>query len=67
MLQDEIDFWRDLQKKYLEPLKENKEQQEKIADDLRELRNKVHKRNKVCQYAKSTFYVVLSKVFALEQ
>ncbi|KAF4101269.1 hypothetical protein G5714_017701 [Onychostoma macrolepis] len=35
--QDEIDFWRELQKKYLEPLKENKEQQEKIADDLREL------------------------------
>ncbi|KAK2894605.1 hypothetical protein Q8A67_011834 [Cirrhinus molitorella] len=38
---DEIDFWRELQTKYLEPLKENKEQQEKIADDLRELRNKV--------------------------
>ncbi|XP_043072449.1 chitin synthase chs-1-like [Puntigrus tetrazona] len=38
---DEINFWRDLQKKYLEPLKENKEQQEKVADDLRELRNKV--------------------------
>ncbi|CAM4581301.1 unnamed protein product [Leuciscus chuanchicus] len=38
---DEIDFWRELQKKYLEPLKENKEQQEKIANDLRELRNKV--------------------------
>ncbi|XP_059421125.1 chitin synthase chs-1-like [Carassius carassius] len=37
---DEIDFWRELQKKYLEPLKENKEQQEKIANDLRELRNK---------------------------
>ncbi|KAI2653476.1 Chitin synthase chs-1 [Labeo rohita] len=37
----EIDFWRELQKKYLEPLKENKEQQEKIANDLRELRNKV--------------------------
>ncbi|KAL1277136.1 hypothetical protein QQF64_023809, partial [Cirrhinus molitorella] len=38
---DEIDFWDELQKKYLEPLKENKEQQEKIANDLRELRNKV--------------------------
>ncbi|XP_067276424.1 chitin synthase chs-1-like [Pseudorasbora parva] len=38
---DEIDFWTELQKKYLEPLKENKEQQEKIANDLRELRNKV--------------------------
>ncbi len=47
MLQDEIDFWIDLQKTYLEPFKENKEQQEKIADDLRELRNKVHKINKV--------------------
>ncbi|KAK9958860.1 hypothetical protein ABG768_010960 [Culter alburnus] len=38
---DEIDFWRELLKKYLEPLKENKEEQEKIANDLRELRNKV--------------------------
>ncbi|XP_052437793.1 chitin synthase chs-1-like [Carassius gibelio] len=38
---DEINFWIELQKKYLEPLKENKEQQEKVADDLRELRNKV--------------------------
>ncbi|XP_058608280.1 chitin synthase chs-1-like isoform X3 [Onychostoma macrolepis] len=38
---DEVDFWEELQKKYLEPFKENKEQQEKIADDLRELRNKV--------------------------
>lgn len=40
-MQDEIDFWRELLKKYLEPLKENKEEQEKIANDLRELRNKV--------------------------
>lgn len=57
-----------MQKKYLEPLKENKEQQEKIADDLRELRNKVSNEKIVlCQYAKSKFYVVLSKVFALEQ
>ncbi|XP_059421123.1 chitin synthase chs-2-like [Carassius carassius] len=37
---DEIDFWRELQKKYLEPLKENKEHQEKIANDLKDLRNK---------------------------
>ncbi|XP_073679928.1 uncharacterized protein [Garra rufa] len=37
-------FWRKLQEKYLEPLKENKEQQEKIADDLRELRNKMPKK-----------------------
>lgn len=41
MLQDEINFWCGLQKKYLEPLKENKAEQEKIANDLRELRNKV--------------------------
>ncbi len=55
MLQDEIDFWRDLQKKYLEPLKENKEQQEKIADDLRELRNKVHKEIKYVSMQKVLF------------
>lgn len=67
MLKDEINFWRELQKKYLEPLKENKEQQEKVAHDLRELRNKVSKRNKACQYAKSTFYVVLSQVTDLQQ
>uniref|UniRef100_A0A8C0YBI2 chitin synthase n=1 Tax=Cyprinus carpio carpio TaxID=630221 RepID=A0A8C0YBI2_CYPCA len=36
-----LETQRELQKKYLEPLKENKEQQEKVADDLRELRNKV--------------------------
>jgi len=40
-MQDEIKFWEELQKKYLEPLKENKEQQEKMVNDLRELRNKV--------------------------
>uniref|UniRef100_A0A672P4J5 chitin synthase n=1 Tax=Sinocyclocheilus grahami TaxID=75366 RepID=A0A672P4J5_SINGR len=40
-LDGETNFWIELQKKYLEPLKENKEQQEKVADDLRELRNKV--------------------------
>ncbi|RXN07789.1 hypothetical protein ROHU_032153 [Labeo rohita] len=38
---DEMDFWEELRKKYLEPLKENKEQQEKIANDLKELRNRV--------------------------
>ncbi|RXN16575.1 putative vertebrate CG2666-PC-like protein [Labeo rohita] len=37
---DEMDFWEELRKKYLEPLKENKEQQEKIANDLKELRNR---------------------------
>ncbi|XP_065139450.1 chitin synthase chs-2-like [Paramisgurnus dabryanus] len=39
--EDEINFWFLLQKKYLEPLKENKEEQDKIAHDLRALRNKV--------------------------
>nr|XP_021323454.1 uncharacterized protein si:ch211-264e16.2 isoform X1 [Danio rerio] len=38
---DEVSFWMEMQNKYLEPLMENKEQQEKIANDLRELRNKV--------------------------
>ncbi|KAG1937051.1 chitin synthase chs-1-like [Pimephales promelas] len=41
LTEDEIKFWEELQKKYLEPLKENKEQQEKMVNDLRELRNKV--------------------------
>ncbi|KAM9480691.1 chitin synthase chs-2 [Clarias gariepinus] len=39
--EDETEFWEELQKRYLEPLKENKEQQEKIAEELRDLRNKV--------------------------
>ncbi|XP_076851431.1 chitin synthase-like [Brachyhypopomus gauderio] len=39
--EDETEFWNQLQKRYLEPLKENKEQQQKIAKDLKELRNKV--------------------------
>ncbi|XP_066541790.1 chitin synthase chs-2-like [Hoplias malabaricus] len=38
--EDETEFWKDLQIKYLEPLKEDKEQQEKIAKDLKDLRNK---------------------------
>ncbi|XP_056622004.1 chitin synthase chs-2-like [Triplophysa dalaica] len=38
---EETEFWTELQARYLEPLKENKEQQEKVADDLIELRNKV--------------------------
>lgn len=41
VVQDETEFWKELQKQYLEPLKESKEQQEKIAEDLKELRNKV--------------------------
>lgn len=40
-LQDEEEFWIELQKKYLEPLPVDKEKQKKIANDLRELRNKV--------------------------
>ncbi|XP_058244308.1 chitin synthase chs-2-like isoform X1 [Hemibagrus wyckioides] len=39
--EDETEFWKELQKRYLEPLKENKEQQEKIAEELKDLRNKV--------------------------
>ncbi|KAK3570402.1 hypothetical protein QTP86_019282, partial [Hemibagrus guttatus] len=41
LLEDETEFWKELQKQYLEPLKENKEQQEKIAEELKDLRNKV--------------------------
>ncbi|GAA6101692.1 chitin synthase chs-1-like [Tachysurus ichikawai] len=39
--EDETVFWKELQKLYLEPLKENKEQQEKVAEELKDLRNKV--------------------------
>lgn len=39
--EDETEFWKELQKRYLEPLKENKEQQEKVAEELKGLRNKV--------------------------
>uniref|UniRef100_A0A8C7RJC8 chitin synthase n=2 Tax=Oncorhynchus mykiss TaxID=8022 RepID=A0A8C7RJC8_ONCMY len=41
VLQEEEDFWRELQKLYLEPLAEDKEKQKKITNDLKELRNKV--------------------------
>uniref|UniRef100_A0A674BTB4 chitin synthase n=1 Tax=Salmo trutta TaxID=8032 RepID=A0A674BTB4_SALTR len=40
VLQGEEDFWRKLQKLYLEPLAEDKEKQKKITNDLKELRNK---------------------------
>uniref|UniRef100_A0A8C9XL95 chitin synthase n=1 Tax=Sander lucioperca TaxID=283035 RepID=A0A8C9XL95_SANLU len=40
--QEEEEFWIDLQKKYLEPLQDDKERQQKIGNDLRELRNKVN-------------------------
>ncbi|KAM3596267.1 uncharacterized protein V6R79_011449 [Siganus canaliculatus] len=40
--QEEETFWKDLQEKYLEPLKDDKEKQKKIASELRELRNKIN-------------------------
>ncbi|CAJ1083111.1 chitin synthase chs-1-like [Xyrichtys novacula] len=39
---EEEDFWIELQKKYLEPLADDKEKQKKVANDLRELRNKIN-------------------------
>ncbi|XP_051811505.1 chitin synthase chs-2-like [Acanthochromis polyacanthus] len=39
---DEVKFWNELQEKYLKPLADDKERQKKIANDLRELRNKVN-------------------------
>ncbi|XP_067668564.1 chitin synthase chs-2-like isoform X1 [Haliotis asinina] len=36
----EVTFWKELIERYLLPLEENKEQQEKIKNDLLELRNK---------------------------
>ncbi|XP_019901869.1 chitin synthase chs-2-like [Esox lucius] len=41
LVKEEEDFWRELQKLYLDPLAEDKEKQNKIAKDLMELRNKV--------------------------
>ncbi|XP_062402460.1 chitin synthase chs-2-like [Sardina pilchardus] len=41
LTRDEEDFWRELLKRYLEPLVEDRDQQRKIADDLKDLRNKV--------------------------
>lgn len=37
----EIQFWKDLIEKYLYPIDENKEEQARIAADLKELRNRV--------------------------
>uniref|UniRef100_A0A669DQ78 chitin synthase n=1 Tax=Oreochromis niloticus TaxID=8128 RepID=A0A669DQ78_ORENI len=39
---EEKKFWEELQKKYLEPLPDDKEKQKKMANELRELRNKVN-------------------------
>uniref|UniRef100_A0A3B4TFV1 chitin synthase n=1 Tax=Seriola dumerili TaxID=41447 RepID=A0A3B4TFV1_SERDU len=41
-LQEEQDFWKELQEKYLKPLPDDKQRQKKIASDLRELRNKIN-------------------------
>lgn len=40
-MQEEENFWSELQQKYLEPLPEDKAKQEKVKSDLKELRNKV--------------------------
>ncbi|XP_070778288.1 chitin synthase chs-2-like [Enoplosus armatus] len=40
--QEEEHFWNELQEKYLQPLVDDKERQKKIANDLRELRNKIN-------------------------
>ncbi|XP_037651272.1 chitin synthase chs-2-like [Sebastes umbrosus] len=39
--EEEEQFFRELMAKYLEPLPENKKKQEKMADKLKELRNKI--------------------------
>ncbi|XP_068431605.1 chitin synthase chs-2-like [Clinocottus analis] len=39
---EEEEFFIELQKKYLEPLQDDKERQKKITNDLRELRNKIN-------------------------
>ncbi|XP_062266228.1 chitin synthase chs-2-like [Platichthys flesus] len=40
--EEELGFWIELQEKYLKPLPDDKERQKKIANDLRELRNKIN-------------------------
>ncbi|XP_071357113.1 chitin synthase chs-1-like [Trachinotus anak] len=40
--QEEQEFWQELQEKYLKPLPDDKERQKKIANDLREMRNKIN-------------------------
>lgn len=41
LLQEEENFWKELLQRYLYPLPNNKESQEKMHDELRSLRNKV--------------------------
>ncbi|XP_048863659.1 chitin synthase chs-2-like [Brienomyrus brachyistius] len=38
--EEEAEFWRDLQERYLKPLDEDKGKQKKISTDLKDLRNK---------------------------
>ncbi|XP_065326139.1 chitin synthase chs-2-like [Pelmatolapia mariae] len=40
--QEEKEFWEELQKEYLKPLPDDKEKQKKMANELRELRNKIN-------------------------
>uniref|UniRef100_A0A3B5MYG8 chitin synthase n=1 Tax=Xiphophorus couchianus TaxID=32473 RepID=A0A3B5MYG8_9TELE len=42
LLQDEDQFWKELIEKYLEPLQNDKEKQEKTKNELQELRNKIN-------------------------
>ncbi|XP_075305454.1 chitin synthase chs-2-like [Odontesthes bonariensis] len=39
--EEEENFWKELQEKYLQPLPNDKEEQKKMQNDLRELRNKI--------------------------
>uniref|UniRef100_A0A672Z9U3 chitin synthase n=1 Tax=Sphaeramia orbicularis TaxID=375764 RepID=A0A672Z9U3_9TELE len=41
-LQDEEVFWTELQKKYLEPLVNDKDKQKKMSEELKNLRNKIN-------------------------
>uniref|UniRef100_A0A3B3UA71 chitin synthase n=1 Tax=Poecilia latipinna TaxID=48699 RepID=A0A3B3UA71_9TELE len=42
LLQDEDQFWKELIEKYLEPLQNDKEKQEKTKNELQDLRNKIN-------------------------
>uniref|UniRef100_A0A665U5Q2 chitin synthase n=1 Tax=Echeneis naucrates TaxID=173247 RepID=A0A665U5Q2_ECHNA len=41
VLQEEMEFWVELQEKYLKPLPDDKQKQQKVRNDLLELRNKI--------------------------
>lgn len=51
-LQEEETFWKELQEKYLQPLPNDKERQKKVANELRELRNKVCVRSRASSDSK---------------